>query len=358
MPSELQSENAATLIAACPQSNPPEPVEREYTLPTVTVKDEVLASASEASDAITDALLRRAKKPLKKPCPAVGEGVHKWIFYAACTLTEAGLSDEQAEPIIEELCSRDSKHNEISDALKAARGERSSSTPRWARANPAAVAAAIKSGTTLLELIDRSLEKIQFNGKSGTENYIDAAFPGNPLLCVGRTNSSGVVTVRRENLRWVLPFKQFIVPSPMSSKTGLTKKGEVYPRTLDNTGTRRFLVCEFDSGSLDRQATILWHLRDYAPLVLVVFSGSKSLHGWFFVEGEEDNKIGKFFNYAVSLGADDATWTRSQFVRMPDAFRPKSEVSGLLHEKLREAGRDAPDPRLQAVVYFNRGVIQ
>jgi hypothetical protein len=26
-------------------------------------------------------------------------------------------------------------------------------------------------------------------------------------------------------------------------------------------------------------------------------------------------------NYAVSLGADSATWTRSQFVRMPDGMR-------------------------------------
>jgi hypothetical protein len=26
-------------------------------------------------------------------------------------------------------------------------------------------------------------------------------------------------------------------------------------------------------------------------------------------------------NYAVSLGADPATWTKSQFVRMPDGIR-------------------------------------
>jgi hypothetical protein len=31
--------------------------------------------------------------------------------------------------------------------------------------------------------------------------------------------------------------------------------------------------------------------------------------------------VGKFFRYAVSLGADRATWTRCQFVRMPDGAR-------------------------------------
>ena len=29
-----------------------------------------------------------------KPCPAPGDGVHKWIYYAACTLVEAGYSDD------------------------------------------------------------------------------------------------------------------------------------------------------------------------------------------------------------------------------------------------------------------------
>ena len=29
-----------------------------------------------------------------KPCPAEGEGVHRWVYYMACTLVEAGYSDE------------------------------------------------------------------------------------------------------------------------------------------------------------------------------------------------------------------------------------------------------------------------
>jgi hypothetical protein len=59
----------------------------------------------------------------------------------------------------------------------------------------------------------------------------------------------------------------------------------------------------------------------FAPLVLAVHSGGKSLHGWFFVAGQPDEKIERFFRYAVSLGADPATWTKSQFVRMPDGTR-------------------------------------
>ena len=49
--------------------------------------------------------------------------------------------------------------------------------------------------------------------------------------------------------------------------------------------------------------------------------GFNSLHGWFFVHRQPDAKVEKFFRYAVSLGADHMTWTRSQFVRMPDGTR-------------------------------------
>ena len=42
-----------------------------------------------------------------KPCPAPGEGVHTWVYYAACTLVEAGYSDEDAIEIIEEMMTRD-----------------------------------------------------------------------------------------------------------------------------------------------------------------------------------------------------------------------------------------------------------
>ncbi|MGH7990788.1 MAG: hypothetical protein ACREDS_11450, partial [Limisphaerales bacterium] len=112
-----------------------------------------------------------------------------------------------------------------------------------------------------------------------------------------------------------------IVPSPMTALTGLTKEGKESAHTLNNTGQRRFQICEFDSGTVDEHAALLLHLGTFAPLVCTVHSGGKSLHGWFYVHGQPDDNVLKFFRYAVSLGADRATWTRSQFVRMPDGTR-------------------------------------
>ena len=122
-----------------------------------------------------------------------------------------------------------------------------------------------------------------------------------------------------------------------------------------NTGPDRFLVVEFDFNSTnsteegrllerlaiegqdlrDLCAALLLHLAEKAPLALAVYSGGKSLHGWFYCAGIAEEKVLGFFGYAVSLGADSANWNRSQFARMPDG--------------LRENGKR------QAVYFFNPG---
>jgi hypothetical protein len=153
-----------------------------------------------------------------------------------------------------------------------------------------------------------------------TEEIIDALFPGNPLLCAGPTKYLSV-TRTKEELRGFLEKQQFVVPSPMSATHGKTQGDKTSMRTLSNTGPRRFLVVEFDTGTFDEHAAVLNHLAKYAPLVIVVHSGNKSAHGWFFCAGDPNSAVEKFFSYAVSLGADPATWTRCQLVRNPDGQR-------------------------------------
>jgi hypothetical protein len=290
---------------------------------------------------------------LLKPCPASGEGVHSWIFYTACTLVEARLSDDQAEAEIEALITREpNPPSEIMDALRSARGERRRSTPRWSPVNPAAIAEIAKDGPTLRELVSRSPEPIQFVPQSRAELFVDSLFPGNPLLCVGISNSR-FYTDFRETFRGCLRQQSLIVPSPMSAQKGRTKQGKLSYHSEHNTGPRRFLVVEFDRGTLDQQAALLWHLARFAPLALVVFSASKSAHGWFLCEGQPEDKLQRFFDYAVSLGGDSRTWSRCQFVRMPDGRRTDGKTSDVL--KL--ARIDSVPRGRQAVLYFNPGVI-
>jgi hypothetical protein len=166
--------------------------------------------------------------------------------------------------------------------------------------------------------------------ESWTEWIIDLFFPGNPLLCCGR-KASHFDTREREAWRGQLADWALIVPSAMSAVTGKTQEGRSSRHTLDNTGPRRFLVCEFDQGQVDEQAALLWHLGRLAPLVCAVHSGGKSLHGWFYVEPFSEVQSARFFQQAVRLGADPATWTRSQFVRMPDGRRDNGQRQTVLY---------------------------
>ena len=117
-----------------------------------------------------------------------------------------------------------------------------------------------------------------------------------------------------------------IVPSPMTKRVGRRKSdGELSEHTLDATGGRRFFVAEFDQGDVDSQAAKIWRLqKQYAPLVLVAHSGGKSLHSWFYCGDQPKGRVSKFMSRAFALGADRATKTRSQFVRIPGGARDGS----------------------------------
>ena len=94
---------------------------------------------------------------------------------------------------------------------------------------------------------------------------------------------------------------QFIVPSPMTARTGHTQDGKESEHTLENTGPRRFLVVEQDAGTVDEQAAILFHLAKLRPMALAPHSGSKSLHGWFYCAGQSQERAHKHSCVTPSL---------------------------------------------------------
>ena len=266
--------------------------------------------------------------------PRAGEGVHDWLFRVARQL-HAHLPAVEIVALLEsrvQNCGRHVSRKEIEDAVKNSipcawqpmgNAAPVQSAAKWPKVNQEQRDAILRDGGGLADLWELSKPRIEDNGQH-TETIIDQLFPGDALLCCGQS-SQEFDTRPREAWRGELSALQLIVPSPMSAVTGTTKDGKESKHALDNTGARRFLICEFDTGTPDEHAALLLHLGTFAPLVCAVHSGGKSLHGWFFVAGQSDTKIEKFFRYAVSLGADRATWTRSQFVRMPDGTRDNGE---------------------------------
>lgn len=262
--------------------------------------------------------------------PRAGEGVHSWLFRVARQL-HAHLPAVEIIALLESRvqgCGRQVSRKEIEDAVKNALGSawqpRGSAVlvqpaAKWPGVNQEKREAIVRDGGGLADLWELSKPRLEDNAPH-TKAIIDRLFPGNPLLCCGKTISA-FDTKPRDDWRGQLSALALIVPSPMCAIEGVTKEGKPSKHTMNNTGTRRFLICEFDTGTADEHAALLIHLAGFAPLVCAVHSGGKSLHGWFYVHGQPESKVEKFFRYAVSLGADRATWTRSQFVRMPDGTR-------------------------------------
>jgi hypothetical protein len=262
--------------------------------------------------------------------PLAGEGVHDWLFRVARQL-HAHLPAGEIAALLETRvanCGRPVPRQEIVDAVKNSIGcawqpkrhaNAVQTAAKWPRVNQEQRDAILRDNSGIADLWELSHPRIEDNAQN-TELVIDRLFPDNPLLCCGKSNHE-FDTRPRESWRGELASLQLIVPNPMTAFSGLTNEGKVSAHSLSNTGTRRFLIAEFDTGTPDEHAAILIHLARYAPLVCAVHSGGKSLHGWFFVAGQSEQKALKFFRYAVRLGADRATWTRSQFVRIPDGRR-------------------------------------
>jgi hypothetical protein len=209
---------------------------------------------------------------------------------------------------------------------------------RWLGRDFQLIESVKRTDNGLVDLWEASPVRLDSN-KPNTDQIIDVLFPGNPLLCCGWTRHRFDTRARTH---WhKLRDLQFIVPSPMAKRRGLTQQCHLSAHALSNTGPRRFLIVEFDfeSGNSaeesylperlagegrdvrDLCAGLLLNLAEKAPLALAVYSGGKSLHGWFYCEGVSEEKVRGFFQHAVSLGADHANWTRSQFTRMPDGLR-------------------------------------
>src|SRR5262249_29451134 len=157
---------------------------------------------------------------------------------------------------------------------------------KWPGVNTEQREAIIRDHGGLAELWELSRVRLEDN-QSRTEKIIDRLFPGNPLVCFGASKTE-FDTRPRECWSRQLPDLQFIVPSPMLAITGTTQDGRESKHALANTGSRRFLVCEFDTGDVDQHAALLIHLAAYAPLVCAVHSGGKSLHGWYYVHGQAE----------------------------------------------------------------------
>lgn len=322
--------------------------------------------------------------------PVAGSGIHGWLFRVARQL-HAHMAPEAVAAALTAAtarCERRVTGREIRDAvnnsaavawkpggaaakpvgMRVVKCAESGRSEGWPMADATAMhARAADAGDEvagLYDLAERSpVERLHWEA----DDWLAAMLPGAAWVCLAGDHPATARTKR--GLEWSFgPASEcgLMVPAPMLAAVGSRLDGQRSHRCLGNTGERRWVVVEWDKVDgnevpLDEQAALHWHLRGAAEaagwpvLRLVVHSGGKSLHGWYGPLGAGDDEAGReLMGYAVALGADPATWTRCQLVRLPGGRR-KNKQAGRVISLPDEFGGDvvAEDFVKQAVYYYN-----
>ena len=164
--------------------------------------------------------------------PTAGAGVHTWLFQAARHLHARLPAGEIVQLLTERVvtCGRHVPRSEIVAAVQSSltcswqpRGPAAAFGPgaKWPEPNLERLEAIAEEGAGLANLWETSPTRIA-DDPEPAEAILDRLFPGNPLLCCGRSQSA-FDTQPRVDWRGQLARLQFIVPSPMSARLGRKK---------------------------------------------------------------------------------------------------------------------------------------
>jgi hypothetical protein len=272
---------------------------------------------------------------------AVGS-IHTQIYHWACLLRDDGIGHARAYHIIRKMVDAVREDNggrftpdrEILSAIQYAYEVTPSTGTARVRPWPVPNKTLQAECRRLSKRREWSLERLREASaleaaeaeQTPPQWFLKHLLGEDPMICVG----VGVAKFETEQMRYFtesqLKVYEFVVPNAMSALEGKRKSdGEMSAHTLDNTGPRQNIVVEFDDGAtLDEQAARHIWLSEFRDLRMVVFSGSKSLHGWYRATDEASDR--KFMEEAVRLGGDPKTWLKSQFVRMPNGQRENGTI--------------------------------
>ena len=263
-------------------------------------------------------------KVLASP-PSPGENRHTWLFNVAAWLRAEGANLDDVQRRLEEAAKEAGWEDRLPEIarniakLKNVAVEKAAPKVWMPKRNEEAREIAF-TAPPLFTLQPKGLV---------ARDVLPGLFRPDELVCMAAEEPQATT----QKLDDVLPIAdrvQYVVANPMRFPLGVTQEGYLSPRSLGNAvlpEQRRYVVIEFDTGDpLEAQVRLLsaLHTRE-APLALAVFSGGKSIHGWFNVGGLRVPDKLQVFRRGARLGADASLWDRCKLVRMPGGLR-RTEV--------------------------------
>jgi hypothetical protein len=117
---------------------------------------------------------------------------------------------------------------------------------------------------------------------------------------------------------------QHIIPNPLTGNEGLNQQGKLSYRADSCVAQFKLATVEFDA--MSRVQQIHFWAGAPLPVVALVDSGGKSIHGWVRINAANANDWTqrvelKLFDFLVLCGADRTSKNESRLSRMPGHYR-------------------------------------
>lgn len=285
---------------------------------------DIPASPEERFDA-TSALPEYLRNLLLTP-PRQGTGLHKWIF--SCVRGLLRYRDHASIHETMRIAAAGAGRDITREVREAIRNVWDGEGPRPPTASVASNSAPPEGWPERNPDIIGALSPVAPSWWAGNSpsslpnasSAVSTLFHPSELLCMA-SRPSNARTAKLEDWLPLCDQLPFMVASPMTALTGINLSGKPSPRCIGNTGPRRYAVVEFDSDTPEAQLACIKKLSESLPVTLILHSGGKSYHAWFYVEHLDPKLVIDFLSGAAILGADPAVFVRCQLVRIPGGLR-------------------------------------
>jgi len=316
---------------------------------------QIIIESAEEHEAWFEALKARATQEAIDSLPEAGGGLNTGIVSATHKLKYFYSEDELIDlfdGVLRERRGRDYRPGEAARQVNFALGSSGRGTgasvstrlePDWPSFEPDLARRLCIAEYSVYDLWEAS--PIRYEDGIHTREALMSLFGPAALITFGCKKRKGEDTgsgyhhrrCRLEDLNDAeLGWFDHIVPNVASDTWGMTDSRYLSQHAKPLYEYRNHIVVEFDNTVTDKDqqaAIILWLGEHWGDLRLVVDSGNKSLHAWFYCGGISDDALEVHFRKAVRLGADPNLFDKMQFVRLPDGVRDNGNRQSILYFK-------------------------
>jgi hypothetical protein len=270
---------------------------------------------------------------------AGGGGCHAALLGIANLGRRAGFGREQvAQGLAEHV--HGTRKVPMSEIIEAVNKAFDSNTPylstRTATPRPAVdgaklLDAIVKRGASFDEaaLWESSPVRIDWPPERDAVEILGRLYAAKDRLFIGDKYDAGAGYVKTVE-EWIQDFESgrsispHIVPNPLSGKLGSTKDGKPSYRADSCVEQFRLATGEFDT--IPREKQIHFWAGVKLPVVALVDSGGKSIHGWVRIDAANADEWTRrversLFDLLTAVGVDSTCKNEARLSRMPGHFR-------------------------------------